>query len=97
MRSVVFHPDALAEWVRARDWYGKRRVGLAAAFSAAIESAVLTIQENPEIGANYIAGTKRFFVHRFPFGLIYRHDQSVIHVLAVMHLRRRPGYWKART
>jgi hypothetical protein len=35
-------------------------------------------------------------VHRFPFAVIYRHDDRMIQVIAVMHLKRQPGYWRSR-
>jgi len=36
-------------------------------------------------------------VRRFPFGILYRIEPEQIVVVAVMHLRRRPGYWRDRT
>jgi hypothetical protein len=33
---------------------------------------------------------------RFPFGILYVATVDEIVVLAVMHLRRRPGYWQGR-
>ncbi|WP_424204564.1 hypothetical protein [Sulfuricaulis sp.] len=33
----------------------------------------------------------------FPYGIIYRVRFDVIEIIAVMHLRRSPGYWKQRT
>jgi hypothetical protein len=38
----------------------------------------------------------RRLVPGFPFGILYRIDAHEIVVLAVMHLRRRPGYWMDR-
>jgi len=35
-------------------------------------------------------------VRRFPYGVVYRKTPSVIRILAVMHLMRKPGYWKER-
>ena len=31
-----------------------------------------------------------------PFGILYRIDPHEIVIIAVMHLRRRPGYWADR-
>jgi hypothetical protein len=33
---------------------------------------------------------------RFPFGVVYEIESENISVIAIMHLRRRPGYWKRR-
>lgn len=39
---------------------------------------------------------RRCLVNRFPFGVIYSVEQGEIFILAVMHLRRHPDYWKDR-
>jgi hypothetical protein len=33
----------------------------------------------------------------FPYALIYRIQTDSIQIIAVMHLRQAPGYWKRRT
>ena len=34
---------------------------------------------------------------RFPFGVVYRaNTPHVLEMIAVMHLRRHPGYWRLR-
>jgi len=35
-------------------------------------------------------------MHRFLFGVVYEIESENISVIAIMHLRRRPGYWKRR-
>ncbi len=40
--------------------------------------------------------TRRARTNRFPYGLIYTSDKNVIIVVAVMHLHRKPDYWKSR-
>ncbi len=35
-------------------------------------------------------------VRRFPFAILYRVEPERIVVVAVMHLRREPGYWRRR-
>jgi plasmid stabilization system protein ParE len=41
-------------------------------------------------------GSRKFVLRRFPFAIFYREKQAVIHVLAIAHGHRRPGYWKDR-
>jgi toxin ParE1/3/4 len=96
VRTVILHPDAYQELVQARDWYEERVAGLGEKFFLEVESAVLSIQDSPESWPNYVRGAKRFLVHRFPFAIIYRHDDKTIQVIAIMHLKRRPGYWRSR-
>lgn len=42
------------------------------------------------------ADIRRVLVHRFPYGLLYSVDGGHLYILAVMHLRRQPGYWRER-
>ena len=42
-------------------------------------------------------GVRRFLVHRFPYAIIYKPTSSLIQIIAVMHLRRHPDYWKSIT
>jgi hypothetical protein len=36
------------------------------------------------------------WVNRYPYGVLYESASTRLLVLAVMHLRREPGYWVAR-
>lgn len=37
---------------------------------------------------------RRYLVHHFPYGVIYAVEGRTIYVAAVMHLKRKPGYWE---
>jgi hypothetical protein len=41
-------------------------------------------------------GVRRCLTHTFPYGILYAIEGDFIHVLAVMHCSRKPGYWKDR-
>jgi hypothetical protein len=41
-------------------------------------------------------GFRRYLVQRFPYGLTYAVQGDVIYVAAIMHLKRKPGYWYGR-
>lgn len=38
--------------------------------------------------------TRRLLVGRFPYQVVYRLRATEIVIVAVAHLKRRPGYWK---
>jgi hypothetical protein len=42
------------------------------------------------------ANVWRCRVNRFPYGLVYEVSGEEIVIVAVMHLHRRPGYWRDR-
>ncbi|MGR3178995.1 MAG: hypothetical protein ACUZ8E_13160 [Candidatus Anammoxibacter sp.] len=41
--------------------------------------------------------TRRSVIHRFPFGIFYRVEESSVVVVAVMHCSRHSQHWKKRT
>ncbi len=95
-QSVEFHPDALAELERAKAWYEGQRPGLGESFFQEITTAISRIREAPITWPDYRKGTRRFLVHRFPFAIIYSRQSVGLFIIAVMHLKRRPGYWQSR-
>ena len=94
--SLEFHPEAVAEARAAREWYAERSPLAAAVFMDEIERATEMIMEAPNRWPRYLHGTRRYLLRRFPFSVIYRVAGTSVQVIAVMHGKRRPGYWKTR-
>jgi len=93
---IVFHPLAEREFIEAVRFYEARADGLGRDYIRQVERALGYIAANPETG-NVLTGTiRRWLVQRFPFAQLYQFSADEISVIAVMHLRRRPGYWKRR-
>jgi plasmid stabilization system protein ParE len=95
-RLVELHPEALNEARMAYQWYYERNPSAAAALLAEIDRAIEKITESPERWPQFLHGTHRFILQRFPFSLVYRVLDAVIYVVAFAHGRRRPGYWRKR-
>jgi toxin ParE1/3/4 len=95
-KRVEFHENAAAEYEAALDWYVERSHLAATRFSTELNQAIENISKNPRRWPIYLADTRRFFLRHFPFAVIYRELPLAIQVIAVAHLRRKPGYWKAR-
>ena len=87
--------EELSEAVR---WYEEQRSGLGAEFLDAVAGTIAIIDARPEIGAvvSRAGFTRRVLVLRFPYQVIYHLAASEIVIVAVAHLKRRPGYWKTR-
>jgi toxin ParE1/3/4 len=94
--TLEFHPEAVAETQAALQWYRERSESVAKAFLSEIDHAINQIDEAPERWSKYVHGTHRYFLHRFPFSIVYRLQGTNVQVIAVAHGRRRPGYWKNR-
>ena len=95
--EIRFHPEALAELVGAMVWYGDRSERAKSAFLDEFEVAVARMREAPMRWPTYRHGTRKVRLRRFPFALVYRVGVEELHVVAMAHLHRRPGYWRARS
>lgn len=95
-RVVNFLPQAIEDIENARDWYSVRNEGAARAFLSEIDQAVTAIRDHPDAWPQFDHGTRRFLLRRFPFSVVYRVAASDLHVVAVAHARRRPGFWTNR-
>lgn len=98
-RAVVrFHRLAAREYQAARAWYAARSVSAARKFREEMRRVILRIAAAPEQGTVYGGPYLWMRLRRYPYLLYYREvvaGQVVIY--AVMHSRRRPGYWRWRT
>lgn len=91
-----FHPDADAEFLAAIDWYEDRAVGLGADFAVEIQAGIQRAVAMPEAWPRMGGDVRRVLIRRFPYGVVYALREEGLLVLAVMHLRRSPGYWRER-
>ena len=96
MISLEIHSEAYNEIEGAIRWYDERSEGLGAQFEKELDLARACIRESPDTWPKFVSGTRRVFLHRFPFAVVYVYDGTRIRVFAVMHLRRKPGYWLKR-
>jgi plasmid stabilization system protein ParE len=77
-------------------WYLARNPRAAEQFQAAVEECIDAIANTPERFPEIEPGVRRRLVsHRFPYAVLYRLRGDEVQVVAVMHLHRRPGYWRS--
>ncbi len=94
--TFSFHPEAETEFLEAINYYENREFGLGYDFSIEVFATIQNIVIYPTAWPVIEEGARRCLVHRFPYGVIYSIEQKEIYILAVMHLRRHPDYWKNR-
>ena len=95
--TLVFHPLAERELIAAARFYETRASGLGANFIRQIERTLADVVVHPNAGSLFMGTTiRRRLMQRFPFGVVYEVETENISVIAIMHLQRRPGYWKRR-
>lgn len=95
--NYVFHPEAKQEFFDAIDYYQSQQAGLGEDFYAEIMDTVARIARGPVVWPVLEGDIRRCLVHRFPYGILYSIEDNAIYIVAVMPLRREPGYWKDRT
>ncbi len=95
--NYSFHPAAEAELNDAVDYYNACRTDLGWEFAEEVYSAIQNILMHPSAWTSVSKRTRRCLVRRFPYGVIYQEVADTIHIIAVMHLNRKPGYWSGRT
>ena len=96
MNDVRFLAAAEEEMTAAARFYERQCPGLGQRFLDEVERAMTFIQDMPEASPVIHSSVRRKLLRHFPHALLYRLEPERIIVLAVMHLRRKPGYWKDR-
>ena len=99
MRPIRSSQPASDEFREAVRWYEARRTGLGGEFFEAVAATLSRIENNPDIGTTISADgqTRRALVAKFPYQIVYRLRPTEIVIVAIAHLKRRPGYWKNRS
>ena len=96
MRTIKYHPEARAEFLRQVEYYAAISPRLAERYDRAVHTAEMQAASAPEAWPRFKHRTRRVVDRRFKFSLVYLHSDDEIWVVAVSPMRRRPGYWKAR-
>ena len=95
-RTFEYHPEAIREAHHAYHWYDRQSSEAADRFWHELRRARQLITESPASWTPYYFDTRVFPLRRFPYGLVYTTRDRVVYGLAVVHFKRRPGYWKDR-
>ncbi|MFC1669808.1 type II toxin-antitoxin system RelE/ParE family toxin [Spirochaetota bacterium] len=91
-----FHPSARTDLNSSVDYYEERKAGLGLEFSKEVFSAIQRIIQFPDSWPKLSKNTLRCLTNRFPYGIIYHIVEDEVIIIAVMHLNRKPGYWRDR-
>lgn len=91
--EVKFSSSALIEVRKTAPHYESQVAGLGRAFVQRLRKGVSEIKNFP-LASRIIQGNfRRHLLTRFPHGIIYEIHDKTIFIAAVMHLKRKPGYW----
>ena len=95
--EFVWHPEAVEEADAAAAFYREQQRELARRFVNHLSEALERIAFKPTIYREVEPGIRKIRMRAFPYAVIYRSRGPRIEIVAVMHTRRRPGYWRERT
>lgn len=93
MKVTILH-RVRVQLLASAQWYDAQRGGLGSEFLAAVDLAVLAVQNAPYRFPVVFKDARRVQLERFPYGVFYvlRHDQ--IYVYSVSHLHGDPRQWQ---
>jgi hypothetical protein len=93
---VKFIAPARREFLKEVGYYNEQQPGLGAEFAEEVEAATTRALAFPDSGSPATKNTRRVFVNRFPFSIVYRAGSDGIMVFAVANHSRLPEYWASR-
>jgi plasmid stabilization system protein ParE len=98
LKNVKLHRFANRELVESVQYYDSTEDSLVSAdFRSRLRAALLEIREHPLRFPRYEHSfVRRRLLGRFPFQILYVDYPDHVHILAIAHTSRRPGYWRKR-
>jgi toxin ParE1/3/4 len=96
VKPHAFHPEADEEYADAARYYVRIDPELGGRFYDEMERLVDDIRQQPDRFLHFDPPARRHFSDVFPYAVIYVDQPDRVLILAVMHIKRRPGYWKHR-
>ena len=97
MIPVIFDPEAKSEFLDAVRYYEECQLGLGSRFKEAVESAIKSISTSPFRYRFLHKPFRRLLLFQFPYSIIFSIEPDHIHIIAVAHPKRKPGYWFRRS
>ena len=96
MKRHAFHPEAAREYAEIARYYSKIEGELGSRFYDEMERLIVEVREDPKRFRFFEGTVRRHFSTVFPHAILYLDEPDRISIVAVMDMRRKPGYWKER-
>ena len=96
MKPFGFQREAREEVLAAARVYAAESPALAGRFLDEIDQLVQSVCEAPRLFRVIDPPCRRARGSTFPYALVFIDQGERIWIVAVAHLKRRPGYWKGR-
>jgi len=93
---AILHPEADREFQEAIEYYQAESQDLGIRFYREVLATLVRLESHPKAWPGLRGNVRKCLVADFPYKLLYTVEPDRIHVLAVMHAKRKPGYWTER-
>jgi plasmid stabilization system protein ParE len=94
--KYLLHPEADEEFAGAVFYYSQISPDLGVRFYREMERLFREICADPKRFRKFDPPARRLFGRDFPYAVIYLEKPDHLWIVAVMHMKRRPGYWRGR-
>lgn len=96
MKPHRFHHEADEEYAAAATHYAEINPQLGGRFFDEIEGLIADVCAYPRRHRRIDGDVRRRLADTFPYALLYLDEPDDVWIIAVMPLKREPGYWKHR-
>ena len=90
------HPEADAEFAEAVRYYSEISPELGQRFYHEMERLLREACADPQRFWKFDPPARRHLSSDFPYAVVFLEKPGHVWVVAVMHMMRRPGYWRSR-
>jgi hypothetical protein len=94
--KFLLHPEADEELAGAVRYYSEISPELGVRFYHEMERLFREVCADPQRFRKFDPPARRHFGRDFPYAVIFLEKSDYLWILAVMHMKRRPGYWRQR-
>ncbi len=92
----MFHPEAAVEFEEAVQFYRPRGRTLGDRYAREVRATIARIVGTPNRWRILEEDVRLCRLRVFPYVVLYTIEPDYILIVAVMHGKRRPGYWRHR-
>ena len=92
----LLHPAADEEFAAAVRYYSEISPELGVRFYREMERLLREACAKPERYWKFDPPARRHLSGDFPYAIVFLEKPEHVWVVAVMHMKRRPGYWRGR-
>jgi plasmid stabilization system protein ParE len=96
VKALRIHEGARREANLATVWYAERSLPTARRLRDELLSSFTCAATAPLRYPSYLYGTRRVHLKKFPYFIVFLDGQDEVTIVAVVHAKRKPGYWAKR-